>query len=65
MRDEPATAELGVILQQPEACPVFSQGSYPGITGPWQWRAAQVSGRGGWIVTCACTQGSLWPQQQR
>ena len=47
MRGEPAAAEAGVKLQQPQACRVFSWGSCPWITGPWQWRAAQAPGRGG------------------
>ena len=47
MWGEPAAAEAGVALQQPEACCVFSWGICPGITGPWQWQAAQAPGRGG------------------
>ena len=47
MRDEPAAAEAGMMLQQPEPCPVFSWGSCPWITGPRQWWAAQAPGRGG------------------
>ena len=47
MRGEPAAAEAGLTLQQPEAHLVFSQGSCPWITGPWQWWAAQAPGRGG------------------
>ena len=47
MRGQPAAAETGVILQQPEARHVFSQGSCPWITGPWHWRAAQAPRRGG------------------
>ena len=47
MRGEPAAAEAGVTLQQPEARRAFSRGSCPWITGAWQWRAAQASGRGG------------------
>ena len=47
MRGETAEAEAAVTLHQPEACRVFSQGSCPWITGPWQWRAAQAPG-GGW-----------------
>ena len=47
MRGKPAAAEARVMLHQPEACSVFSQGSFPWITGPWQWRAAQASGREG------------------
>ena len=47
MWGEPVAAEVGGMLQQPEACHVFYLGSCPWITGPWQWRAAQASGRGG------------------
>ena len=47
MQGEPAAAEAGVTLQQPEACCVFSRGSFPWITGAWPWRAAQAPGRGG------------------
>ena len=47
MRGEPAAVEAGVTLHQPEAHRVFSRGSCPCITGPWQWWAAQVPGRGG------------------
>ena len=47
MWGEPVAAEVCVMLQQPEACQVFSRGSCPWITGPWQWRAAQAPGRGG------------------
>ena len=46
MQGKSAVAEAGVTLQQPEACLVFSRGSCPWITGPWQWRAAQPPGRG-------------------
>ena len=44
---EPAVAEAGVTLHQRETHCVCSRGSCPWITGPWQWRAAQASGRGG------------------
>ena len=47
MQGEPLAAEASVMLHQPEAHPVFSQGSCPRITGPWQWRAAPAPGRGG------------------
>ena len=47
MQGEPAAAEARVTLHQPDACPEFSRGSCPWITGPWQWRAAQPAGRGG------------------
>ena len=46
MRGEPAAAEVSVMLHQPEARCVFSWGSCPWITGPWQWRSAQLAGRG-------------------
>ena len=59
MRGEPEVAEAGMTLQQPEVCRVFSQGSCPWITGPWQWCHAQAP-RWVWIVTCACTQDSSW-----
>ena len=47
MRREPAAAEASMTLQQPEALCVFSWGSCPWITGPWQWRATQAPGWGG------------------
>ena len=47
MQGEPAAAEAGVTLHQPEVRRVFSRGSCPWVTGPWQWRAAQAPGRGG------------------
>ena len=47
VRGEPAAAEAGVTLHQPEARRAFSRGSCPSITGPWQWRASQAPRRGG------------------
>ena len=47
MRGEHAVAEAHVTFPQPEAHRAFYQGSCPWITGPWQWRAAQASGRVG------------------
>ena len=47
MRGKPAVAEAGVMLHQPEERCVFSWGSCPWITGPWQWWAAQSPGRRG------------------
>ena len=47
MQVEPVVAEVGMMLQQPEACLVFSSGSFPWITRPWQWQAAQAPWRGG------------------
>ena len=46
MRGEPAAAEVCMTLQQPEAGRAFSREICPWITGPWQWRAAQLPGRG-------------------
>ena len=47
MWGEPAVAEAGVTLHQTETRFVFSWGSCPWITGPWQWQAAQAPVRGG------------------
>ena len=47
MQGKPVVAEASLTLHQPEACSVFSWGSCPCITGPWQWRAAQAPRRGG------------------
>ena len=47
MWGKPTVAEASVMLQQPEAHRVFSRGSCPWITGPWQWQDAQAPGRGG------------------
>ena len=47
MRGEPAAAEAGMTLHQPEACHGFSRGSCPWITGNWPWRAVQAPGKGG------------------
>ena len=47
MWGELEAAEAGMTFQQPEACRVFSWGSCPWITGPWQWQPAQAPGRGG------------------
>ena len=47
MWGEPVAAEVSVTLHQPDAHRVFSGGSCPWITGPWQWRAAQAPRRGG------------------
>ena len=63
IRGEPAGGEADVTLQQPETCLVFSWGSCPWITGPWQWWATQAPG-GVWVVSCACTQDSWWQWRQ-
>ena len=64
MWGKPVVAEAAVMLHQPEVHRVFSWGSCPWISGPWQWWAAQAPRRGVWIVTCACTQASWWLQLQ-
>ena len=46
MRGEPVVVEAGLTLPQPDARSVFSQESCPWFTGPWQWWAAQVPGKG-------------------
>ena len=58
MRGEPVAAEAGV-TRKPQARPLFSQGSCPWITGPWQWRAAQAPGRGGVDSELCLHTGSL------
>ena len=51
MQGEPAVSEAGVTLQQPETHCMFSQGTCPWITRPWQWQAEQAPrGTGGWCV---------------
>ena len=59
MRGEPAAAEAGMTFHQPEACLVFSWGSCPWITGPWQWQAAQAPGRGG-VDSDLCLHIGFW-----
>ena len=46
MQGGPAAAEANMTLQQPNTCRVFSRGSCPWITGPWQWRACTGSREG-------------------
>ena len=69
LQGDPAAAEPGMMLQQPEARHVFSWGSCPWITGPWQWRAAPAPRMGsvdsdlclhtGFLVTAATCLASL------
>ena len=47
LRGELGVSEAGVKLHQPDARSVFSRGSCPWITGPWQWWASQAPRRGG------------------
>ena len=53
MRGETVVAEASMTLQQPEARHVFSWGSCPWITEPWQRRAAQAP-RGGGVDCDLC-----------
>ena len=64
MWGEPAAAETSVTLHQPEACRVFSWGSCPWITGPWQWRAAQAPRRVAVDSDLCLNTGFLVLQQQ-
>ena len=64
MRGEPAAAEAGVTLHQPEAHRAFSRGCCPWITGPGSGGLHILLGQVVWTVTCACTQASWWWQQQ-
>ena len=72
---EPAVAEAGMTLQQPEAHRAFSRGSCPRTTGARQRRAAPAPRRGGvesdlrshtgFLVVVAATLASparLWGQ---
>ena len=54
MWGEPAAAEASVMLHQPEACCVFSQGSCPWIMGPWKWWLHRLPGRGGGVDSDLC-----------
>ena len=47
MWGEPVAAEASVTLQQPEAHPVFSRGTFPGSWGPGSGRLHRLWGRGG------------------
>ena len=69
MRDEPAVAEAGMMLQQPEVLRVFSQELVPESPDPGSGRLHRLPGWGAGSrarvnVTCACTQDSWWLQQQ-
>ena len=64
MRGEPAMAEAGVTLQQPEVRHVFSREVVPGSQDPGSGGLHRLPGGEVWIVTCACTQASWWLQQQ-
>ena len=59
MRGEPAAAEAGMMLHQPEVCRAFSRASCLWISGPWQWRAAQAPGRGG-VESDLCLHTGFW-----
>ena len=62
MRGEPAAAEAGMTLHQPEAC---SPGEVvPGSQDPGSGGLHRLPGEEVWKVTWACTQASWWWQQQ-
>ena len=64
MRGEPAAAEAGVLLHQPEVA-VCSPGEVvPGSRDPGSGGLHRLPGGAVWIVTCACTPASWWRQQQ-
>ena len=46
MWGEPVAAEASMTLHQLEVHRVFSWGTCPWITGPWQWWAALAPGKG-------------------
>ena len=64
MLGEPAAAEAGVMFHQPEAYCVFSWGSCPWITGPWQWWAVQAPVRGSVDSDLCSHTGFLVAEQQ-
>ena len=58
MRGEPAAAEAGMTLHQPEAT-VHSPGEVvPGSRDPGSGGLHRLPGGEVWIVICACTQAS-------
>ena len=64
MRGEPAAAEAGMTLHQPEARCAFSRRSCLGSWDPGSGGLHRLPGGEVRIVTCACTQASWWLQQQ-
>ena len=71
MQGEPAAAEAGLTLQQPEAqCNTLRhtvcspREVVPGSQDPSSGRLHRLQGEEVWIETCACTQDSWWLQQQ-
>ena len=65
MLGEPAAAEVGGAMQQPEAHAVRSPGEVvPGSRDPGSGGLHRLWGGEVWIVTCACTQACWWLQWQ-
>ena len=64
MRGEPAAAEAGVTLQQPETRMRSPGEVVPGSQDPGSGGLHRLPGGEVWIVTCACTQASWWRQQK-
>ena len=63
MWGEPASAEAGVTLHQPEVRRVFSGKVVPESRDPGSGGLHRLPGGQVWSVTCACTQASWWLQQ--
>ena len=55
MLGEPATAEVSMMLQQPEACRVSPEEVVPGSRDPGSCGLHRFLGGEVWIVTYACT----------
>ena len=64
MQGEPAVAEAGVTLHQPEAHLCSPREVVPGSWDPGSGGLHGLPRVEVWIVTCACTQASWWLQQQ-
>ena len=64
VQGEPAAAEAGVTLQQPEARRAFPGEVVPGSRDSGSGGLHRLPGGEVWRVTCACTQASWWRQQQ-
>ena len=64
MRGEPAAAEAGMTLQQPEARRAFPGEVVRGSRDPGSGGLHRLPGGAVWIVTCARTQASWWRQQR-
>ena len=64
MWGEPAAAEAGMTLHQPEAAICSPREVVPGSRDPESGGLHRLPGGAVWRVTCDCTQVSWWLQQQ-